>query len=141
MPSMIPKAYRYVAGVVGVENFLKLCDMWGGKGLYFPTLGYITKHGERPVSMLTVPKRDKEAALLIGIPAYVEIIEAYGGKTVYIPMRKAILRPVRDQWIRQEYASGEGHVRDIAAKYEISCTALTRICAGLQGERTKRKVI
>lgn len=138
LPSMIPESYRKIVDIVGVPNFLLLCDAWGSRGHYFPTLDYVSKRGRGVVSISAFPVEEKVIINEIGIKAYMDLIEAFGGKVVYLPQKQSILRPIRNARIRQDYQNGNLSVSAIADKYGLTCSTITNICKGLQRERTKK---
>lgn len=138
MPSMIPEQYRDMVDIVGIPAFLGLCDMWGGASHCFPTVANIASQSDGAISVLCVPERDRPAVALLGLPKYLDLLELCGGKQLYIPFKTTILRPARNQIIREEYSIGGQSARTLARKYGITATAMTRICTGLIPKRKTR---
>lgn len=138
LPSMIPEAYRKIVDIVGVPNFLMLCDAWGSRGHYFPTLDYVSKQGKGIVSLSALPADERAVVRAIGTKSYMDLLETFGGSVVYIPQRQSVLRPVRNAKIQQDYRSGLISVSKIADKYGLTCSTINSICKGLQRERKQQ---
>lgn len=133
MPSMIPESYRKLVVLIGVPAFLEICGAWGGRQHYFPTMEHVSRHGI--ISPASLSPADREVVARIGIQPFMDLVEANGGRFVYLPKPTAIMRPVRDMKIREDYRHGQLKVSEIAEKYGLTCTTVNAICKGLQDER------
>lgn len=68
----------------------------------------------------------REIAEKIGIENFIKLAELIGGTTFYLPKADAILRPIRDQKIKQDF-NGYNHI-DLAKKYNLSERWIRNIC-------------
>lgn len=137
LPSMIPAKWRPVVDIIGVSAFLRMCEMWGGSGHYFPSHDNIIAKHER-VSLASVPAKDYEFAAMIGINKYLSLLQVLGGggRHVYIPAKKVFLRPVRNMRLRADFADGLPY-SEIGHKYSLSFSAVTAVSSGLKDTRRR----
>lgn len=135
LPSMIPAKWRPVVDIIGVSAFLRMCEMWGGGGHYFPSHDNIIAKHER-VSLASVPAKDYEFASMIGINKYLSLIQVLGGggRHVYIPAKKVFMRPVRNLRLRADYVGGMSYA-DLIQKYHMTSSAMQVVSNGLRAER------
>lgn len=62
----------------------------------------------------------------IGMRNFLKLSQMVGGDTIYIPQQGTILRPLRDQLIREEY---DGlNAMELSRKYGISKRWVNQIC-------------
>ncbi|WP_018752657.1 Mor transcription activator family protein [Paenibacillus sanguinis] len=73
-----------------------------------------------------IPAAYQDFAELIGVKALYKLAQAFGGSTIYIPKADSILRPARDQQIKQEF-NGYNHA-DLAEKYNLTEKWIREIC-------------
>jgi len=68
----------------------------------------------------------RDIAEEIGIENFIKLAELIGGTTFYLPKADTILRPIRDQKIKQDF-NGYNHI-DLAKKYNLSERWIRNIC-------------
>lgn len=68
----------------------------------------------------------REIAEEIGVDNLLRLTQMFGGSTCYFPKTESILKPVRDEAIRQEF-NGYNHM-ELAAKYGVTPRWVRSIC-------------
>lgn len=65
---------------------------------------------------------------LVGADGAWKLIGEYGGTQIYVPKISTMYRPIRDEFIREEYDQGVSY-RDLARKYDLSVPHVRGILA------------
>lgn len=68
----------------------------------------------------------REMAEVIGADNFYRLAKHLGGQTIYVPKPESLLRPVRDQHIKEEF-NGWNHV-ELARKYGVTDRWVRALC-------------
>ena len=72
----------------------------------------------------------RAVAKAVGFGTALDIMLALGGSTLYVPRPEELLRWLRDQRIRREYAGGD-RVKAICRRYRLSERTVYKVLKGL----------
>ena len=87
---------------------------------------------ERPEAQLPAGALNydmRAVASAVGLRVALDIMLALGGSTLYVPRPEELLRWLRDQRIRREYAAG-GRVKAICHKYGLTERTVYKVLKG-----------
>jgi hypothetical protein len=117
--SGVPALFKGARGKELVDGLAAFVAKYGGQRLYIPQ-AVTTSHDFYQVA---------------GAAASAHIVALWGGKPVVVPMIDAMLRPLRDKSLIEDYRGGAS-LNDIADRYGL---AYPIVCAMTRGVRAERK--
>lgn len=114
-----------LAELLGVDQVLELCQLFGGDNLYIPI------SGERMNDDI------KELQEILGAKNYRELQMRYCGTVIYFPMQQTVLREFVSKKVREEY-DGTNR-RRLMREYGLTKNSFYRILEGKDGPRKNFK--
>lgn len=107
-----------LAELVGVDQVLELCQLYGGDNLYIPIGDDVTADV-------------KELQEILGSEAYREVQMRYCGTVIYFPRQQTVMREYVAKKVREEY-DGTNR-RRLMRKYNLTKNSFYRILEGKEG--------
>lgn len=110
-----------LAELLGVDQVLELCQLFGGDNLYIPISGEC------------VNDDIKELQEILGAKNYKALQMRYCGTVIYFPMQQTVLREFVAKKVREEY-DGTNR-RRLMRKYNLTKNSFYRILDGKDGPK------
>lgn len=115
----VPALFAGARGKAMIDGLAAFTARYGGQRLYMPQR--LTP--EHPFCQVA------------GSEAAARLVELYGGKPLVVPMAEALLRPIRDRALVDDYLRGAS-LNELSERYGL---AYPFVCAMTRGARNERK--
>lgn len=77
------------------------------------------------IKLEDIPGSYREIATIVGLDNFINLCRVFGGSSMYFPTARTILKPVRDESIKNEFNGA--NIRELSTKYGICETQIRKI--------------
>lgn len=118
----VPALFAGARGKALIDGLAAFTSRYGGQRLYIPQ--HITP--------------EHEFYQVAGTEASARIEALYGGKPIVAPMSEALLRPIRDKALIEDYLRGDS-LNDISERYGLAYPIVCNMTRGVRAERKPKR--